>query len=148
MKKIFLVLIFLVSFACVSQSQVTNVLFTTGDTTEIVSVNDASAVLFTIRDSSMSGSDSIYVGLRMSYNGISFYSTVTVHLLETTTTTTFISSALLVPGDNTTKTYVWYAGNNGSEARYTGDFWIARLNQPPTAAGYQPKTRIIVTPLY
>ena len=64
---------------------------------------------------------------------------------ETTTTTTFIASTILSPGDNTTKTYVWYPGNNATDIRYTVEMFFRRLNTRTGEAVYAAKTRIIVT---
>ena len=144
MKKLLLALFILVTFVTVSKSQFTEYTFSSGDTTFTASFKDAKAVFITIRDSSISGTDSIYVGLKQVYNGITFLSTVSVHLLETTTTTTFIASNLLIPGDNTTKTYVWYPGNNTAEIGFTGQLFVRRLNVNDNTTPYLPKTRIIV----
>lgn len=119
--------------------------FSAGDTTTTFSFVNARVCKFTIRDSSMSGTDSIYIALKNVYNGITFYSTVTLSAATQTTTTTVISSALVQPTDGLTVGYWWYPCGklNGCDIAWTGTFYVARLNQPPTAAGYQPKTRII-----
>lgn len=144
MKNTIIALFLLCSLVFVSQAQFTEYTFSSGDTTFTASVKDARAVHFTIRDSSITGTDSIYIGLKTVYNGITFLSTVSLHLLETTTTTTFVASNLVIPGDNTTKTYVWYPGNNSSAIPFTGSFFIRRLNVNDNSTPYVPKTRIVV----
>lgn len=145
MKKLILALFILISFVTVSKSQVTEYTMSAGDTTFTASFVNASAVFVTIRDSSISGQDSLAAYLSYRYNGILFLSAVSFHLLETTTTTTFIASTILSPGDNTTKTYVWYPGNNAADIKYTGEMFFRRLNTRTGEAVYSAKTRIIVT---
>lgn len=120
--------------------------FTAGDTTATFNVSNARAVFFTIKDSSMSGTDSVGIWLKYTVSGsVYMYSIISVHLLATTTTTTFIASSLLIPGDATTATWVWYPGGvSGTEATYTGSFYVARLNGVNASTPYTPKTRIVV----
>lgn len=119
--------------------------FSAGDTTTTFNFADAKMFELTIRDSTMSGTDSIGVWYKEVYNGISFYSSFQVMAGSQTTYTTTINSALLQPTDGLTVTYTWYAGGKimGADIAKTGTIYVARLNQPPTAAGYAPKTRII-----
>lgn len=145
MKKLLLALLFIFAFAGSATSQTTEYTMSAGDTTFVAPFVNASAVYVTIRDSSISGQDTISAQLMYRYNGLVFLSTVSMHLLETTTTTTFIASNLLSPGDNTTKTYVFYPGNNAINCKYTGELFIRRLNTRTGEAVYAAKTRIIVT---
>jgi len=119
--------------------------FSAGDTTTTFTFNNAKMFRIIIRDSSMAGTDSIGVWYRNVYNGINFYSSFQVLAGSQTTYTTTINSALLVPTDGLTVAYTWYAGGKimGADIVMTGTLFVARLNQPPTAAGYQPKTRVI-----
>lgn len=119
--------------------------FTAGDTTTTFTFLNARLCVLTIRDSSMSGTDSIGMWLQNTYNGINFRSSVQVLAGSQTTYTTTINSALLTPTDGLTVSYYWFPGGKimGSEVTMSGTFYVARLNQPPTAAGYQPKTRVI-----
>lgn len=145
MKKLFLALLVIFAFAGSVNSQTTEYTMSAGDTTFTAPFVNASAVFITVRDSSISGTDTLSVSLKYTYNGIVFLSTVSLHLLETTTTTTFIASSLVSPGDNTTKTYVFYPGNNAINCKYTGELFIRRLNTRTGEAVYAAKTRIIVT---
>jgi len=119
--------------------------FSAGDTTCTFSFNNAKMLRVIIRDSSMSGTDSVGIWYKHVYNGINFYSSFQVLAGSQTTYTTTINSALLVPTDGLTVSYTWYAGGKimGADISMTGILYVARLNQPPTAAGYAPKTRII-----
>lgn len=149
--KIFLpVLLLWLCFAQPLKAQETEFTLSAGDTTKNVSIEDASGVLITIKDSSMSGTDSIYIALYDKVGGVAMYSTITLYdLSETKTDTCGVStytSSLVKPTDGVTKTYAWYPGQQAgiSGVRFTGDLYFARLNQPPTGSGYQPKTRIRV----
>ncbi len=144
MKKILIIIALFVSVVSYSQ-EVKDYTFSTGDTTTTWSVNNARVCYFTISDSSMAGQDSIYIAFRYVHpSGRTLYSEIAIKDLAQTTMTTFVSSALIVMTSGATKTYVWYpAGATGGEATYSGSFFIARLNQPPTSAGYQPKTRLV-----
>lgn len=119
--------------------------FTTGDTTTTFTFLNAHVLRLIIRDSTMSGTDSIGVWYKNVYNGINFYSSFQVMAGSQTTYTTTINSALLQPTDGLTVAYTWYPGGKimGADIIASGTIYVARLNQPPTAAGYQPKTRVI-----
>lgn len=122
-----------------------NYTFSAGDTSTTFSFSNAKMFRLIIRDSSMSGTDSIGVWYKNVYNSISFYTSFQVMAGSQTTYTTTINSALLQPTDGLTVAYTWYAGGKimGADITQTGTIFVARLNQPPTAAGYAPKTRII-----
>jgi len=119
--------------------------FSAGDTTTTFTFTNAKMFRLIIRDSTMSGTDSIGVWYKNVYNGISFYSSFQVMAGSQTTYTTTINSALLQPTDGLTVAYTWYSGGKimGADIVMTGSIYVARLNQPPTAAGYAPKTRVI-----
>lgn len=123
--------------------------FSAGDTTCTFTFSNAKGCVFIIRDSSMAGTDSIGIWRKRVYNGITFYSSFQVLAGSQTTYTTTINSALLQPTDGLTVSYTWYVCGKimGCDMTDTGEFYVARLNQPPTAAGYQPKTRIIFQPI-
>lgn len=151
-KSILIIVILLFLFNCGKTSSQDDTEFTliAGDTAKIVPIQDAYAVFITIKDSAMAGTDSVYIALYDKVSGVAMYSTFVLYdLSETKVDTAGVStytSALVKPTDGLTKTYAWFPGGQAgiSGVKWTGDMYFARLNQPPTAAGYQPKTRIRV----
>lgn len=119
--------------------------FSAGDTTVTWAVNDATALFFTLKDSAMTGTDSIYIGLRyVLSNGMELNSTISLHDLSQTTTSTFVASNIVIPGDAGTKTFVWYPGGvSGSVTTYSGSIRISRLNGVNASTPYTPNTRMV-----
>ncbi len=120
--------------------------FSAGDTTTTFTVSSAKSVYFTAIDSSMTGTDSLYLALKVAYsNSVAQYVAFSVHLLGTTTSTTQIASTLLIPGASGASTWVWYPGGiSGTQNEFTGTFFMSRLNGVNASTPYLPKSRIIV----
>jgi len=115
--------------------------FSAGDTTGTFDVNHAAALYLMARDSSMTGTDSLWLGIQVTLNnGLILKAAIAVHNLATTTITTYITNPL-IPGDNTTVCYVWYPTNTGN-GKFTGTMFLARLNGVNAATPYTPVTRI------
>jgi hypothetical protein len=116
--------------------------FSAGDTTLVFSVVNAHAVwVFTI-DSVMAGTDSLYWGIRVAQGGVVKHTPFACRLISQTTYTTFVSSAILIAGDNTTAGWVWYPGNlGGTDVTFSGSMTLTRLNGVNAATPYAPKTR-------
>jgi len=144
MKKIIIVILFVMGFVLNSYSQNSGKAgtFSFTDTSTTYSVSNAKVVYFTVRDSSMTGTDTLHVTIEKVYpnTGIALRSIITLYDLSQTTTTTRIASSLMIAGDNTTKTFAFYPGNVVSDVRFTGTFRIVRTNES-TDDAYLPKTR-------
>lgn len=144
MKTIIILIALFISTVAYSQTE-KQYTFQAGDTATTWSVSNAKVCYFTIRDSSMTGTDSIYIAMRFVHSsGVVLNSVIALKDLAQTTMTTFVASSLLTGGDNTTKTFVFYpSGVSGGVAEYTGSFTITRLNGVNAATPYTPKTRLV-----
>ena len=143
MKKIIIALFILFAFVCVSNLQTpgtwSSYTFSAGDTTTTFAVADAQTVLFTVADSSMSGTDTLGIYFQSpSATTNTLYSQVAVHDLAQTTQTTNVT--VVSPGDGVTRTYVLTAAMFGGNI--SGTFFIRRLNTRTGEAVYAPKTRL------
>jgi hypothetical protein len=113
--------------------------FSAGDTTATFSVAKANLVLFTIADSSMTGTDTLAIYFQSpSATTNTLYSQIAVHDLAQTTQTTNVT--VVSPGNGTTKTYVYTSEMHGG--LISGTFFIQRQNTRTGEAVYAPKTRM------
>lgn len=108
-----------------------------GDTIKQVSIANAYGIYITLSDSSNSKTDSVIAQIRTG-NKTAYWSTLAVHDLSQTTSTTNVS--LMIPGDATTKTYVYYF-----EYPFSGDIRLVRLNGVAGAGPYTPRTPFVIT---
>lgn len=110
--------------------------FAAGDTTETFEVFKAKVIYLIVTDSSVAGTDSLGFLWKVPTNTTAYqYGPISMHEADQTTTTTDVSSALLIPGDNSTQVYAWYPRDVGQTI--TGSFLLYRKN----VNGYAPKTR-------
>ena len=115
--------------------------FGSGDTTTTYSVEHASIIYFIYRDSSLTGTDTLWIGITNTLsNGLVLDAAVKVQALNQTTSTTFLSGAALIPGNNTTTAYaitpVVY-----NTTKFTGTIKVTRLNVNDNITPYLPKGR-------
>lgn len=108
-----------------------------GDTIKQISVANAYNIYITLADSSNSKTDTVIAQMRTG-NKTAYWSTMAVHDISQTTSTTNVS--LMIPGDATTKTYV-YTFN----IPFTGDIRLVRLNGVAGAGPYTPRTPYVIT---
>lgn len=117
--------------------------FGSGDTTATFEVSHAKIVYFVYGDSSMSGVDTVWFGITNTLsNGLVIDCAVKLQAMNQTTSTTFLSGAVLIPGDNT-KTIYTFIPTTGSQETFTGTIKIARLNVNDNVTPYLPKGRFI-----
>jgi len=119
--------------------------FGSGDTTDTYTVNHAKIVYLVYRDSAMTGTDSLWFGITNTLsNGLVLDAAVKVQAMNQTTATTFLSGAILVPGNNTTTIYV-FTPINGAQETISGTFKLARLNVNDNVTPYLPKGRYLLS---
>lgn len=140
MKNIIRILFALFLFVGVANAQWTTYTFSAGDTTTTFSVSNATIVYFTMKDSSMSGTDSlaIYLVSQSPITGESMYTQIAAHDISQATQTT--NTTFITAGDNTTKTFIITESMWGD--KITATFFIRRLNTRTGEAVYAPKTRL------
>jgi hypothetical protein len=115
--------------------------FGAGDTTVTYDVAHAEIIYFVYRDSSLTGTDTLWIGVTNTLsNGLVLDAPVKVQNMNQTTSTTFLSGSALIPGNNTTTIYaitpVAY-----SQSKFTGTIKVARLNVNDNITPYVPKGR-------
>lgn len=113
--------------------------FSAGDTTESFDVNHAKTVYIIFRDSSITGTDSLWLGTQVTLsNGILLKAAISVHSLAQTTITTYVSNPV-IPGDNSTVGYAFNPINVATT--FTGTIFISRLNGVNSTTPYAAVTR-------
>lgn len=114
--------------------------FASGDTTETITVAKAKVIYFIFTDSSMAGTDTMKILWEAPTNTTAIqYAPFSLHEMDQTTSTTDVSSAMLIPGDNSTQAYAFFPRT--AEQTITGTFLIARINFYDHVTPYLPKTR-------
>lgn len=111
----------------------------TTDTTEEISVTNAEILFITIRDSSLTGTDSCSLYL-ISTGPISsqpLYTKVAMHDVAQATQTT--NTTFITAGNDATKTFILTSEMWGGPI--TGTFLLTRDNTRTGEAAYAPKTR-------
>jgi len=86
--------------------------FGAGDTTQTYSLNHASIIYFVYVDSSKNtssqGVDTLWIGITNTLsNGMIIDAPIKVQNMNQTTSTTFLSGAVLIPGNNTVTVYAF-----------------------------------------
>lgn len=132
------VILFITSLSIYSQEK--QYTFSAGDTVTTFSVSNADIVYFTVKDSSISGTDTlaIYYMAKSPISGAYIYTQVAVHDLGQTTLTTNVT--VVSPGDNASKTYAITSQMWGG--KITATFYIQRQNTRTGEAVYAAKTRL------
>lgn len=115
--------------------------FSAGDTTAtITGLSHASVFYFLAADSTMTGTDSLWLGIQVTLdNGRILKAPIAVHNLFTTTITTYVTPPI-IPGAGLTACFVWYPANVGG-AKFSGSLHVARLNVNDNVTPYLPVTR-------
>lgn len=115
--------------------------FGAGDTTTTYDVQHASAIYLIYRDTSMTGTDTLWIGITNTLsNGLVLDAAVKVQAMNQTTSTTFLSGAALIPGDNTTTAYI-ITPVVYNTTKLTATIKIARLNRNDNVTPYLPTGR-------
>jgi hypothetical protein len=116
--------------------------FSPGDTTTTFSVNHASIVYFMIADSSLTGTDTVWIGIQVTLdNGRILKAPVAVHNVATTTQTTYVAPPLIIAGNGATAVFAFNPLSIGG-AKFTGIFFLARTNVNDNVTPYLPRTRL------
>ncbi len=114
--------------------------FSAGDTTVAIDVNNARRFLFAFKDSSISGADSVKAFVRFKSGGVTFYAPLAVHDLGQVTSTT--NTLIMSPGDGLAGAYVFsLSAFAGADQLFTGTIYIQRTNTRTGEAVYGANTR-------
>lgn len=142
LRNLVIIALFLFSASLFAQSPGTWVTYTfsAGDTVTTFSVSNADVIEFTMKDSSISGTDSLEIYFQSPSpitDGV-LYTRVAWHDISQATQTTH--TTFITAGDNTTKTFIYNSLMHGG--KITGTFQIRRANTRTGEAVYAAKTRM------
>lgn len=114
--------------------------FSPGDTTGTYGVNHASVVYLLYADSTLTGTDTIWVGVQVTLdNGRVLKAPVSLHNAFTTTATTYVTFPI-IPGAGLTALFSWNPTNVGG-TKFTGTMFIARTNVNDNVTPFLPVGR-------
>lgn len=118
--------------------------FRAGDTTATYDVSHASVVYLVYVDSALTGTDSLWFGITNTLsNGLVIDAPVKVQNLNQTTSTTYLSGSLLIPGNNTKTIYLFTPSASVAGAKITATFKLTRLNVNDNVTPYVNVGRFI-----